>query len=198
MNAIRGMVCWDSRSRSAGEPVPVVGAARAATGSGTRPRSDRPLFWQGRGAFLCLAILATLTATACSESTSPEPDSDLAPLVGDWNAQSFVVTSQADPARTAELAEIGATFRFSLQPSGRYQASLTLLGATATEFGTAILQGSELTLLRDFPSPDTTRGSVSNLTTDSFELLSETSFTFVQEEGPEAADFVASLLRDPN
>ena len=43
-------------------------------------------------------------------------------MVGDWLAQSQVVTSVADPPVVTDLTALGAVFTLLVQPSGRYTA----------------------------------------------------------------------------
>ena len=51
-----------------------------------------------------ILFFAALLATACSSSDkSTGPDTGIAPFVGDWTAQSLVLTSQANPDISGDI-----------------------------------------------------------------------------------------------
>ncbi len=56
-------------------------------------------------------------------------------MVGDWLAQSQVVTSVADPQVLADLTALGAAYTLSVQPPGRYTAISEGFGPAIADFG---------------------------------------------------------------
>ncbi|MCG6957114.1 MAG: hypothetical protein LJF04_14090 [Gemmatimonadetes bacterium] len=105
-----------------------------------------------------MLFLAALLATACSGNKSTEPDSAIAPFVGDWIAQSLVLTSQANPDISGDIIQLGATFTLNVQPSGQYTAILLYAGQSLTEIGTLEVAGSTVTLHQTFPAASTSAG----------------------------------------
>ena len=103
-------------------------------------------------------FLAVLLATACSGGKSTEPDPALAPFVGDWIAQSLVLTSQANPDISQDIIQMGATFTLNVQPSGQYTAILLYSGNSLTEIGTLEVSGTTVTQHATFPSAYTAAG----------------------------------------
>jgi hypothetical protein len=103
-------------------------------------------------------LLAVLLTTACSGGKSTEPDTAIAQFVGDWVAQSLVLTSQANPAISGDIIQLGATFTLNVQPSGQYTAILLYAGQSLTEIGTLDVSGTTVTLHQTFPSASTSAG----------------------------------------
>lgn len=150
----------------------------------------------GRMPTLGAAALAVLLLAACGDSAGPEVNPEVSFLVGSWNAESFTVTNPADPTQSLDLLATGAAFVLSVEPSGRYQASLTVLGATSTVFGRLELDGEEVTLFQEFPVEDTQTGTLETLTQDRIRLSAETGFDFDQDGELDPANFTSELARD--
>lgn len=136
-----------------------------------------------------------LAFAGCSDSTDPGVQEDLAFLVGSWDAESFVVTNRADPTQSVDIVATGSSFLFSVEPSGRYQASLTVLGATSTVFGRLELDGEQITIFQEFPTEDTQNGTLERLSQDRVRLSAETGFDFDQDGILDPSDFTAELVR---
>ena len=85
--------------------------------------SKRPFYAENRSRLLVLvsAVVigaATIAATGCGgDPAGPDLNPDF--MVGDWLADSLVMTSAANPAVTADLRALGATFTLLVEPSGR-------------------------------------------------------------------------------
>lgn len=90
-------------------------------------------------------LLAVIFAAACSKD-SVTADPAVAPFVGDWAADSLVLTSVADPQTSLDLIALGAQFTLNVQPSGQYTAILIYGGQAPTEFGKLEVSGQTLTL----------------------------------------------------
>lgn len=101
-----------------------------------------------------LLALALLGLAGCGEDDPSRPvDPDLEPLFGEWSATALVHTSRADPSRSLDLIQEGATFTLEIDTDGRYTATLEFLGNTFPERGFASVEGSELTLEPDGGTP---------------------------------------------
>ena len=80
------------------------------------------------------ALMLTLFASGCGgddDSTGPQLNPDF--MVGEWIAESMVVTSKANPEIAPDITDFGATFTLSVQPSGRYLAILAGYGQSSSE-----------------------------------------------------------------
>ena len=62
-------------------------------------------------------------------------------MVGEWIAESMVVTSKANPEVAPDITVFGATFTLSVQPSGRYLAILAGYGQSSSESGALTVEG---------------------------------------------------------
>lgn len=89
------------------------------------------------------------------------PDPAVVPFVGDWAATAFTVTSVANSQLVEDVINLGATFDFNVQPSGRYTATLNFLGQPNVEIGQLSVSGSTVTLNRSIPSPQSDASSFS-------------------------------------
>ena len=101
-----------------------------------RLRPGRPARWP----VLALAVGLLL---GCSDPTV-SPDPALAKLVGNWDAERFELTSEADAAVHVDLVVLGATYFINIQPSGGYTSTLTFQGTACTELGTLSAPGPRL------------------------------------------------------
>ena len=107
---------------------------------------------------LGIAVLLSGWLHGCS-SDGVTPNPSVAALVGDWTADSLVLTSVANPDVSVELIATGATFALNVQPSGQYTAILIAGGKSSTEIGWLSTSGAAITLQRTFPSADSTTGT---------------------------------------
>ena len=121
-------------------------------------------------------LLAAISATACSKD-SVSADPAVAPFVGDWAADTLVLTSVADPQTSPDFIALGATFTLNVQPSGQYTAILLYSGQSQTEIGNLEVSGETVTLRRTYPSASTTAGTYS-FSGDHLVIDGETQFDF--------------------
>ncbi len=120
-------------------------------------RSRRP-FSHTRYGLRLLVFTGSLTigATGCGgvEPVVYEPGF----MVGEWLAETLLLTSVADPLVFTELvADLGAVFTLSVQPSGRYTAILTGFGQSSSEFGRLTVDGDEVVLFPESPPGEESR-----------------------------------------
>jgi hypothetical protein len=80
-----------------------------------------------------------------------EPDFNPDFMVGDWLAESLVMTSVANPEVVADLTTLGAKFTLSVQPSGRYTAILEGFGLSSSESGKLTVDGAFVVLMPEAP-----------------------------------------------
>ena len=118
--------------------------------------SKRPFNAENRSRLLVLvsAVVigaATIGAMACgSDPSGPDLNPDF--MVGDWSADSLVMTSAANLAVTADLRALGAAFTFLVEPSGRYTAILEGFGQSSSEIGKLTVDGAEVVLMPESPA----------------------------------------------
>ena len=91
-------------------------------------RSKRPLDSRNSLRLLVFIGIAAVGATGCGkEPTEPDANPDFMPdfMVGDWLADALVLTSLANPEVFTDLvADLGAVFTLSVQPSGPLHGDL--------------------------------------------------------------------------
>ena len=105
-----------------------------------------------------IALLLSALTSGCSSGEALGPNASLASLVGDWQADRFVVKNKANPAQAPDLLrELGAQFTLNVQPSGQYTAILVYQGTPITEIGLLEVQGSDVVFHVSYPTPDTNR-----------------------------------------
>ena len=78
-------------------------------------------------------------------------------MVGEWIAESMVVTSKANPEIAPDITDFGATFTLSVQPSGRYLAILAGYGQSSSESGVLTVEGQYVIFMRQLPGPEESR-----------------------------------------
>ena len=94
---------------------------------------------------------ATIGAMACgSDLSGPDLNPDF--MAGDWSADSLVMTSAANPAVTADLGALGATFTLLVEPSGRYTAILEGFGQSSSEIGRLTVDDADVVLMPESPA----------------------------------------------
>ena len=98
-------------------------------------------------------------------------------MVGNWLAESLVVTSVANPEVVADLTALGAVFTLSVQPSGRYTAILEGFGQPSSEFGHLTVDGAHVVRMPESPPGEESR-ALWELVGDSVILVGETDFDF--------------------
>lgn len=97
------------------------------------------------------AVLMMSLIAACGEDVI-EPDPAVTPFVGTWDADSLTLTSDAVPPDTVNLL-ISGSFVITVEPSGQYTATLTVIGQASPEIGQlSILNSATLTLTPTFPA----------------------------------------------
>lgn len=126
-------------------------------------------------------------AAACTSPTAVEPDPEVVPIAGSWEATSVVLTSKEDPGVTFDLIEEGGAFFLNIQPSGRYTASLTFLGQTGGETGQVTVSGNIVTLNPDAPGLPTTSGTFELQGVSRLIIDGETEFDFNRDGEDEGA-----------
>jgi hypothetical protein len=153
----------------------------------TLPRRSRRMV---PGAVL---LLAAVLAAACSNK-GVTADPAVAPFVGDWAADSLVLTSEADPQIAPDLIALGATFTLNVQPSGQYTAILLYSGQSQTEIGKVEVSGQTVTLRRTYPSASITAGTYS-FNGDHLVIDGETQFDFNLDGTLEPALLLLDLVK---
>ena len=143
------------------------------------------------------ALVWALILAGCGGSDPTdvvEPDPDVAPFVGDWQAESFVVTNLAKEDETLDITDAGS-FSLNVQPSGFYTATLVVVDAPApfVENGQLSVVGSSVRL-----SPSNGTSVTSSYAFDGpdrVELDGPTQFDFNNDGDFEAATAHIVLVR---
>ena len=119
---------------------------------------------------LAALLIAVAAATGCGggeggeSPVTPPPagTGDLAPLVGNWTADSIVVSPKANPTVFREIVSAdGVGFTFQVQSSGAYQATLNAFGQSSLETGTLRIQGNVILFDARTPVPGSSQGTFS-------------------------------------
>jgi hypothetical protein len=139
-------------------------------------------------------VLVTAVLLAGCGGDSTEPDAAVAPLVGNWDATSLVLTSVANPQVKPDLIALGAAFRLNVQASGQYTAILLYAQQSSTEIGTLSVSGNTITMRRDFPSRSVT-AALFTLTGARLTLDGDSEFDFNLDGTPEPALAHFELVR---
>ena len=150
-------------------------------------RSKRPLDSRNSLRLLVFIGIAAVGATGCGkEPTEPDANPDF--MVGNWLADSLVLTSLANPEVFTDLvADLGAVFTLSVQPSGRYTAILSVFGGqSSSESGRLTVDGAEVVLTPEVPPGPESRALWERVG-DSVILDGESEFDFNRDGTPEAA-----------
>ncbi len=112
-------------------------------------------------------------------------------MVGDWLAQSQVVTSVADPQVLADLTTLGAVYTLSVQPSGRYTAISEGFGPAIAEFGNLTVDGPNVVFTPQFGGQSL---ALWEQVGDSIVLVSEIDFDVNLDGTPGAATLRRALI----
>ena len=145
-------------------------------------RSKRPLDSRNSLRLLVFIGIAAVGATGCGkEPTEPDANPDF--MVGNWLADSLVLTSLANPD---VFTDLGAVFTLSVQPSGRYTAILSVFGGqSSSESGRLTVDGAEVVLTPEVP-PGAESRALWERVGDSVILDGESEFDFNRDGTPEA------------
>lgn len=136
---------------------------------------------------LLFAAMMPLLATGCIDNTVDPELAEVDFLVGSWEATEMSMISEEDPQQTVDLmAAFGATFTFSVEPSGRYTATLQLGdGSRVDETGSLAVEGDSLIF-----TPDALAEYQSH-----FEVVDDGQLLIL--EGPGEFDFDGDLESEP-
>ena len=99
-------------------------------------------------AVLLVAFALLVVSCGGNDGSGPTPTNDpaLAPLVGTWQASSFVHTQVSDASSTADIIGQGGMFRVAIEASGRYTGTIQLATESRVETGTMRVVGGELVI----------------------------------------------------
>ena len=97
--------------------------------------------------------ILTIGAVGCGAGPT-EPDLNPNFMVGDWLAESLVLTSAANPEVTANLVAPGAVFTLLVQPSGRYTAILEGFGPSSSTSGRLTVDDAFVVFMQELPITD--------------------------------------------
>lgn len=137
---------------------------------------------------LLLIVATTLfCATGCIDNTVDPELTEVDFLVGEWEADEMLMISDADPDRIVDLIQaFDASFNLSVEPSGRYEASLSLGGGTPLpETGYVSVAGDSLVFRNDNGTESRAR----------YELQDDGSRLIL--DGPGTFDFDGDLEEEP-
>ena len=139
--------------------------------------SARPLtYTRNRLRLLVVMGILTIGAVGCGDGPT-EPDLNPDFMVGDWLAESLVLTSVANPEVSADLVELGAVFTLSVQPSGRYTLILEGFGQFSSTSGTLTVDGAFVVFMQELPITDESLGRWER-SGESVILVGESEFDF--------------------
>ena len=139
---------------------------------------------RNRPRLLVLIGIVMIGVIGCGEGPV-EPAFDPMFMVGNWLAESLVVTSVANPEVVFDLTALGAVFTLSVQPSGRYTAILEGFGQSSSEFGRLTVDGPDVVRMPESPPGEESR-ALWELVGESVILEGETDFDFDLDGTPEA------------
>ena len=139
-----------------------------------------------------LGVVA-LGASGCGDGPT-EPDLNPDFMVGDWKAESLVLTSAANPEVTADLLALGAIFTLTVQPSGRYTAILEAFGQSPPpETGKLTVDGPNVVFMAELPVRRESL-AVWERMGDSVILVGDSEFDFNLDGTPEPATLRQVLI----
>ncbi len=154
--------------------------------------SRRPRYAGNLKRLLVVIGLVVIGAIGCgNDSTGPDLNPSF--MVGDWLADSVVVTAVADPAVVVDLTALGLVFTLSVQPSGRYTSISSGFGLPGSEIGDLTVDGIHVVFMPRSPPGEDSR-AVWELVGDSVILESESEFDFDLDGTTEAATLRRVLI----
>lgn len=151
--------------------------------------------------FASVAVAAVLAACGGDDPSlvEPEPNAEVEPFVGTWDADVYTITSVADTTVVADIIEIGGSFTLNVQPSGTYTATLVFSdGETTlafTEIGQLSVSGDIITFRPEQPPSDPAASEYTFLGAGHLRLEGPTEFDFNFDDQPETADALIELWR---
>lgn len=104
-------------------------------------------FHTRKGSRLLVVVGLVFWGAIGCESGPTEPELNPGFMVGDWLADSLVMTSVANPEVTPDLVALGAVFTLLVEPSGRYTAILEGFGQSNSVSGTLTVDGAYVVLM---------------------------------------------------
>jgi len=139
-----------------------------------------------------VGLAGVVVVAACGSSSSFDPLSEVEPFVGTWDAVVFTVTADDPPHTTADVLTLGP-FWISVEPSGRYIATLEFFGGQVELGQLSVQSATSLTLDADNgpASPSTYRFA----TADSLVLDGATDFDFNLDGTNEPAQAHIEIVR---
>jgi hypothetical protein len=152
----------------------------------------RPFFPWIRLRSYALPGLALIGALACGGGPT-EPLLNPSFMVGEWLADSLVMTSSTNPETVLDLAAAGAVFTLSVQPSGRYTAILTGFGQSSSEAVKLTVDGDQVVLMPESPPAPESRAVWERLG-ESVVLVGDSDFDFNGDGTNEAASLRQVLI----
>lgn len=140
-----------------------------------------------------LALVAfLLAATGCDDDTVVTPNDDIAFLVGEWEARSFVVSNPANPIQSVDVVQdLDGSFELFVEPSGRYTALLVVDFPQPPESGILFLDDGLLILDPDAGEPSPTEFE---LVGERVILRGDTEFDFNFDGESDPAELVIDLV----
>lgn len=129
--------------------------------------------------------------------TTIDIDQEIQPFVGTWDAEIFILTSDADTSVAPDLIE-NSTFFLNVQPSGSYTESLSYEGLVIPpELGRTSVSGAFVTLRPTSPTAPVAASSFTFLQPDFLRLVGPTSFDFNLDRTLDAAELLTELRQRP-
>lgn len=157
----------------------------------------RPLPPTRRGSLRRLLPVVLTVLAACGGDDPVASDPRVSALVGDWEATSLVLTNTLNPALSADLIEMGATFDLNVQPSGQYTAILVFQGQAQTEIGKVSVDGDRLTLEPTVPAAQPSTTGTYSIQGSVLTLDGATAFDFNSDGTAEPATVHMEFLGQP-
>ena len=128
----------------------------------------------------------------CSDSTG---SSDLPDIVGSWHATTAVVTSVANPATSANLIALGATFQIVFNANLTYSSTVNFPGEPVDiSTGTYVVTATQLTVHNDQSSGGDIITFSLSLSGGTLTLTGGTPFSFDFGAGDVPATFNLTLV----
>jgi len=139
--------------------------------------------------------LALGAALACSDSNGTS-NVTLADLAGTWDATQFTLTNPADGSQSVDLIGMGGSFTLTINASGAFSGTQTILGTTDTFSGTIQLSGNHSMSLVDAANPSDITDVTYTLSGDHLVITSsDLTWDWNNDGTDEAANLSAALQR---
>ncbi|MEX2465816.1 MAG: hypothetical protein WD995_02835 [Gemmatimonadota bacterium] len=166
---------------------------RSATSQETNGMRERGMGALSKG-WLILAVVLSAGCGGAEPTGIVEPDPEVEPFVGDWEASEFTVTNSADTTDPFDVTE-GGSFTINVQPSGQYTAILEFpeLPTPVVEVGQMSVVGNSITLRPQGGTPATSSYEFQG--SDRLTLDGPTEFDFNRDGTPEPGEAHIVLQR---